>query len=157
MKYIAFLFLLTSLVSCKLSDDTNTTTVVEPIDYTETNEAEINAYLEDNSLESQKTASGLHYIIENQGDGAAPTATSNVTVAYKGYFLNGTVFDQSEEGITIGLDQVISGWTEGIQLFNEGGNGMLLIPARLGYGSFDYNGIPGGSVLVFDIELLSVN
>ncbi|MEP2059979.1 MAG: FKBP-type peptidyl-prolyl cis-trans isomerase, partial [Maribacter litoralis] len=94
---------------------------------------------------------------ENQGDGAAPTATSNVTVAYKGYFLNGTVFDQSEEGITIGLDQVISGWTEGIQLFNEGGNGMLLIPAHLGYGSFDYNGIPGGSVLVFDIELLSVN
>ncbi|VXC28723.1 FKBP-type peptidyl-prolyl cis-trans isomerase [Maribacter litoralis] len=157
MKYIAFLFLLTSLVSCKLSDDTNTTTVVEPIDYTETNEAEINAYLEDNSLESQKTASGLHYIIENQGEGAAPTATSNVTVAYKGYFLNGTVFDQSEEGITIGLDQVISGWTEGIQLFNEGGNGMLLIPAHLGYGSFDYNGIPGGSVLVFDIELLSVN
>ncbi|WP_437368877.1 FKBP-type peptidyl-prolyl cis-trans isomerase [Maribacter litoralis] len=157
MKYIAFLLLLTSLVSCKLSDDTNTTTVVEPIDYTETNEAEINAYLEDNSLESQKTASGLHYIIENQGDGAAPTATSNVTVAYKGYFLNGTVFDQSEEGITIGLDQVISGWTEGIQLFNEGGNGMLLIPAHLGYGSFDYNGIPGGSVLVFDIELLSVN
>lgn len=157
MKYIAFLFLLTSLVSCKLSDDTNTTTVVEPIDYTETNEAEINAYLEDNSLESQKTASGLHYIIENQGDGAAPTATSNVTVAYKGYFLNGTVFDQSEEGITIGLDQVISGWTEGIQLFNEGGNGILLIPAHLGYGSFDYNGIPGGSVLVFDIELLSFN
>ncbi|WP_116769159.1 FKBP-type peptidyl-prolyl cis-trans isomerase [Maribacter litoralis] len=157
MKYIAFLFLLTSLVSCKLSDDTNTTTVVEPIDYTETNEAEINAYLEDNSLESQKTASGLHYIKENQGDGAVPTATSNVTVAYKGYFLNGTVFDQSEEGITIGLDQVISGWTEGIQLFNEGGNGMLLIPAHLGYGSFDYNGIPGGSVLVFDIELLSVN
>lgn len=157
MKYIAFLFLWTSLVSCKLSDDTNTTTVVEPIDYTETNEAEINAYLEDNSLESQKTASGLHFIIENQGNGAAPTATSNVTVAYKGYFLNGTVFDQSEEGITIGLDQVISGWTEGIQLFNEGGNGMLLIPAHLGYGSFDYNGIPGGSVLVFDIELLSVN
>lgn len=157
MKYIAFLLLLTSLVSCKLSDDTNTTTVVEPIDYTETNEAEINAYLEDNSLESQKTASGLHYIIENQGDGAAPTATSNVTVAYKGYFLNGTVFDQSEEGITIGLDQVISGWTEGIQLFNEGGNGMLLIPAHLGYGSFDFNGIPGGSVLIFDIELLSVN
>ncbi|WP_430425701.1 FKBP-type peptidyl-prolyl cis-trans isomerase [Maribacter litoralis] len=157
MKHIAFLLLLTSLVSCKLSDDTNTTTVVEPIDYTETNEAEINAYLEDNSLESQKTASGLHYIIENQGDGAAPTATSNVTVAYKGYFLNGTVFDESEEGITIGLDQVISGWTEGIQLFNEGGNGMLLIPAHLGYGSFDYNGIPGGSVLVFDIELLSVN
>jgi len=157
MKYIVFLFLLTSLVSCKLSDDTNNTTVVEPIDYTETNEAEINSYLEDNSLESQKTASGLHYIIENQGDGAAPTATSNVIVAYKGYFLNGTVFDQSEEGITIGLDQVISGWTEGILLFNEGGNGMLLIPAHLGYGSFDYNGIPGGSVLVFDIELLSVN
>ena len=52
---------------------------------------------------------------------------------------------------------MISGWTEGIPLFNEGGNGILLIPAHLGYGSFDVNGIPGGSVLIFEVELISVN
>jgi len=144
------------MVSCLSSDD-KTPSVVEPIDYTAINEEEINAYLIANELESQTTASGLHYIIENQGDGAQPSATSNVTVAYRGYFLDGTVFDQSTDGLSIGLDQVIAGWTEGIPLFNEGGNGVLLIPSHLAYGSFDFNGIPGGSVLVFDIELISVN
>jgi len=144
------------MVSCLSSDD-KTPTVVEPIDYTAINEEEINAYLVANELESQTTASGLHYIIENQGDGAQPSATSNVTVAYRGYFLDGTVFDQSTDGLSIGLDQVIAGWTEGIPLFNVGGNGVLLIPSHLAYGSFDFNGIPGGSVLVFDIELISVN
>lgn len=144
------------MVSCLSSDD-KTPTVVEPIDYTAINEEEINAYLVANELESQTTGSGLHYIIENQGNGAQPSATSNVTVAYRGYFLDGTVFDQSTDGLSIGLDQVIAGWTEGIPLFNEGGNGVLLIPSHLAYGSFDFNGIPGGSVLIFDIELISVN
>lgn len=142
------------MISCGSDDKT---TPLEAIDYTAINEEEINAYLTANELESQTTASGLHYIIENQGDGAKPSASSNVTVAYRGYFLNGTVFDQSTDGLSIGLDQVIAGWTEGIPLFNEGGNGVLLIPSHLAYGSFDFNGIPGGSVLVFDIELISVN
>ena len=98
MKYITCFFLFTALVSCKLSDDTNPI-VVEPIDYTEINEEQINTYLEDNFLQSQKTDSGLHYIIENQGEGAKPTATSNVTVAYKGYLLDGRVFDQNTDGL----------------------------------------------------------
>lgn len=154
MKYIAILLLVTTMISCGSDDKT---TPLEAIDYTAINEEEINAYLTANELESQTTASGLHYIIENQGDGAKPSASSNVTVAYRGYFLNGTVFDQSTDGLSIGLDQVIAGWIEGIPLFNEGGNGVLLIPSHLAYGSFDFNGIPGGSVLVFDIELISVN
>ncbi|TDS15174.1 FKBP-type peptidyl-prolyl isomerase-like protein [Maribacter caenipelagi] len=154
MKYITLLLLVTTMISCGSDDKT---TPLEAIDYTAINEEEINAYLTANELESQTTASGLHYIIENQGDGAKPSASSNVTVAYRGYFLNGTVFDQSTDGLSIGLDQVIAGWTEGIPLFNEGGNGVLLIPSHLAYGSFDFNGIPGGSVLVFDIELISVN
>ena len=81
-----------------------------------------------------------------------------MTVAYKGTFLNGKIFDQSTNaGIKIGLNQVIKGWTEGIPHFKEGGSGILLIPAHLGYGSYDYNGIPGGSVLIFEIKLISVN
>ncbi|MDO6472150.1 FKBP-type peptidyl-prolyl cis-trans isomerase [Maribacter sp. 1_MG-2023] len=156
MKYFAILLLVTTMISCGSSDD-NSPTPLEPIDYTDINEKEINVYLSANDLVSETTASGLHYIIENPGDGAKPSASSNVTVAYKGYFLDGEVFDQSVEGLSIGLNQVIAGWTEGIPLFNEGGNGVLLVPSHLAYGSFDYNGIPGGSVLVFDIELISVN
>jgi len=156
MKYTAFLFLTLLVVSCNTGSSDNTP--IEPIDYSEINEEQINEYLAANNLQSQKTDSGLHYIIENQGDGEQPTASSNVTVAYKGYFLDGTVFDQSDaEGISFGLNQVIEGWTEGIPLFNEGGTGVLLVPAHLGYGSFDYSTIPGGSVLVFDINLISVN
>lgn len=100
----------------------------------------------------------MYYVINNQGTGTKPISNSNVTVAYKGYFLDGTVFDQSNsQGITFNLQQVISGWTEGITYFNEGGEGILLVPSNLGYGSQNYNGIPGGSVLVFDIKLLNVN
>lgn len=105
-----------------------------------------------------KTDSGLYYVIDEPGTGKQPTPTSNVTVAYKGYFTNKTVFDAgSTIGVTFNLQQVIKGWTEGIPYFKEGGSGKLLIPATLGYGSNYYNGIPAGSVLIFDVKLISVN
>lgn len=79
-------------------------------------------------------------------------------MAYKGYFTNGKVFDKSEDsGISFGLQQVIKGWTEGIPFFKEGGSGLLLIPAHLGYGSNDRGPIPGGSVLIFEVKLIAVN
>ena len=149
---IAFALIL--FTSCG-NDDTSNNTF---IDYTEENDAEILAYIEANELSAQKTDSGLYYVIDNQGTGVQPTSSDNVTVAYKGYFTNGTVFDASDEdGISFNLNQVIPGWTEGITYFNEGGSGILLIPSHLAYGSFNYNGIPGGSVLIFDVTLISVN
>lgn len=139
------------LISCG-NDDEN-----QVVDYREINEQEIQNYLEVNNLEAERSSSGLYYIIEEEGTGAQPTTSSHVTVAYRGYFLNGNIFDQSNaSGATFSLQQVIPGWTEGITYFNEGGSGQLFIPAHLGYGSFDYRGIPGGSVLIFDIELLDV-
>jgi FKBP-type peptidyl-prolyl cis-trans isomerase FkpA len=100
----------------------------------------------------------LYYIITNSGTGTQPTVSSNVTVAYKGYFTNGSVFDQSgSAGISFGLNQVIKGWTEGIPYFKTGGNGILLIPAHLGYGSSSNGRITGGSVLIFEVKLNSVN
>tara|TARA_B110000091_G_scaffold90256_1_gene98897 strand:- start:118 stop:567 length:450 start_codon:yes stop_codon:yes gene_type:complete len=121
-------------------------------------EADILQYIEDNNLNATKSNSGLYYVINDEGSGTRPTSSSNVTVAYKGYFLNGTVFDQSNSsGISFGLNQVISGWTEGIQLFKEGGEGLLIVPSNLGYGANGRSGIPGGAVLVFDIKLISVN
>ena len=128
------------------------------IDYVAQTEKDISEFVANNKLTAQRSDSGLYYVFIDSGTGAQPTASSNVTVAYKGTFINGQVFDQSTNaGITIGLNQVIQGWTEGIPYFKAGGSGLLLIPAHLGYGNYDRKGIPGGSVLIFEINLISVN
>jgi len=145
--YLTLFFALFIFVSC--SEDSS----FEP-----QTEADIIKYIEKNNLDTTKTSSGLYYMIENEGTGTRPTRTSNVTVAYKGYFLDGTVFDKSgANGISFPLNGVIQGWTEGIPLFKEGGKGKLIVPSNLGYGSNGRGLIPGGAVLVFDINLISVN
>lgn len=150
MKFFLVSFIVLFYVSCA-SDDSSK-------DYTADNEKEILEYIANNELKAQKSGSGLYFVVDAQGSGEAPTASSNVTVAYRGYFTNGSVFDESNsEGISFNLNQVIAGWTEGITYFNEGGSGVLLIPSRLAYGNAGRSGIPSGAVLVFDIKLLSVN
>ena len=127
------------------------------VDYTVQNEKEIKDYIAKNNLNARKSDTGLYYVIDEPGTGEQPSITSNVTVAYKGYFTSGKIFDQSKpEGINFNLQKVIKGWTEGIQYFKEGGSGVLLVPAHLGYGN-GRPGIPGGSVLVFDVKLIKVN
>ena len=110
---------------------------------------------------AKATASGLRYIIEKEGEGEAPKATSSVTVHYTGYLLNGSKFDSSVDRgqpATFGLNQVIPGWTEGLQLLKPGGKAKLIIPANLGYGANGYPPvIPTNSWLVFDVELIKVN
>ena len=155
MKFLLPLCLLFVLVSC---GDDNSSSNSKPVDYTAQNEEDIKNYIKENNLNAKRSDTGLYYVITELGDGARPIATSNVMVAYKGYFLNGKLFDESKsEGLSVNLQQVIKGWTEGIPYFQEGGNGLLLVPAHLGYGSFDYSGIPGGSVLIFEIELISID
>ena len=149
MKYILIAFSFLLFIACS-SDDS-------PKDYTEENDQEIMAYLADNNLIAQKSNSGLYYIINNPGTGNNPIATDRVKVSYKGYFINGTIFDESADGISFNLQNVIRGWAEGITYFKEGGNGKLLIPSHLAYGSNGNGNIPGGSVLIFDIELIYVN
>ena len=127
-------------------------------DFTAENDQEIQTYLSENNLSAQKSNSGLYYIIEDPGTGKSPLISDRVKVAYTGYYTNGTVFDESAEGISLfNLENVIKGWTEGITYFKEGGSGQLLIPSHLGYGSNENRGIPAGSVLIFDIELIYVN
>jgi FKBP-type peptidyl-prolyl cis-trans isomerase FkpA len=152
MKHIlSALVVLTLFISCSKEKEAT-------VDYVAKNEKEISDYVAKYNLTAQRSDSGLYYVINEPGTGVQPTATSNVTVAYKGYFINGTVFDQSSAaGISFGLNQVIKGWTEGIAYFKTGGSGILLIPAHLGYGNYDYSGIPGGSVLIFDVKLISIN
>lgn len=110
--YILIFFSLILFSSCLNDNDSN---------FTPQTEADIIKYIEDNDLNANRTSSGLYYVINNEGTGARPTSSSNVTVAYKGYFLDGNTFDQSDDnGISFGLNQVIRGWTEGIQLFKKG-------------------------------------
>ena len=155
-KLLATLFTLTLFISCSSSD--KDAPVSPPKDYSAENDKEITDYLSKNNLTATKSTTGLYYIINEPGTGAQPTASSKVTVAYKGYFTNGSVFDQSSaSGLTFPLSEVIKGWTEGIPYFKEGGNGVLLIPAHLGYGSYANAKIPAGSVLIFDVKLLKVN
>jgi FKBP-type peptidyl-prolyl cis-trans isomerase len=106
----------------------------------------------------QSLPSGLFYVIDNPGTGKAINYFDTVAVNYKGYLLNGEVFDQSKQPFTFidGAQQVIPGWDQGITLFHQGGKGKLIIPSYLGYGDRESNGIPANSVLVFDIEVVNV-
>ena len=106
------------------------------------------------------TASGLQYKITKEGTGKQPSASSQVTVHYKGQLLDGKVFDSSYDRgqpVEFPLNQVIPGWTEGLQLMKEGGKATLYIPAQLAYGEQGVPGsIPPNSTLIFDVELLQV-
>jgi FKBP-type peptidyl-prolyl cis-trans isomerase len=103
--------------------------------------------------------SGLRYEIMQPGSGAYPTPTDTVKVHYTGKLINDTVFDSSVQRgqpVEIQLSRVIAGWTEGLQKINQGGKIRLYIPPHLGYGDSPQQGIPPGSTLIFDVELLGV-
>jgi FKBP-type peptidyl-prolyl cis-trans isomerase len=102
------------------------------------------------------TASGLQYKVIEAGAGKTPTATDQVTVNYRGTLTNGNEFDSSYqrgEPASFRLDNVIKGWTEGLQLVKEGGKIQLVIPPELAYGD---RGPLAHRTLVFDVELISV-
>jgi len=103
--------------------------------------------------------SGLHYEIVAQGSGATPKATETVKVHYTGTLIDGSVFDSSVkrgQPAEFQLDQVIPGWTEGLQKIQKGGKIKLYVPPDLGYGDEGRPGIPPASTLIFDVELLDI-
>lgn len=143
--YLPLLFIFL-IISCSTNEE----------DFSSANDIQIQEYIQANNLNATKTSSGLYYVINDTGSGAKPTSNSDVTVNYIGSFTDGNIFDQGKN-VSFNLQGVISGWTEGLTYFNEDGQGLLLIPSRLGYGSNGSNGIPGGSVLIFNIHLLSID
>lgn len=115
----------------------------------------IENYLDDNNLTAQSTASDLHYIIELEGFEGHPTLQDSVKVTYKGYYLDGTVFDETKNGpVVFKLSGVIAGWQEGIPLFKKGGRGKLFLPSNLAYGPNPPSGIRANAVMIFDVTLL---
>jgi FKBP-type peptidyl-prolyl cis-trans isomerase FklB len=122
-----------------------------------------NKFLEENAKREgvQTTASGLQYEILEEGSGPKPEGGSRVTVHYEGRLINGNVFDSSykrNEPATFGVRQVISGWTEALQLMPQGSKWRLFIPSELGYGARGAGGsIPPNAALIFDVELLSIS
>ena len=113
----------------------------------------IQNYLTDKGLTADSITSGLHYIIEVEGSGGHPGLTSNIKVTYKGYYLDDMIFDPGGT-IQFNLQEVITGWQEGIPLFQKGGKGKLLIPSYLAYGSNPPSGVRKNAPMVFDVELL---
>lgn len=121
------------------------------------------AFLKENALRGNvvTTESGLQYEVLNPGSGAKPSATSNVTVHYHGTLIDGTVFDSSVDRgkpASFGLNQVIKGWTEGLQLMSTGAKYRFYIPYNLGYGEQAAGEkIKPFSTLVFEVELIKIN
>ena len=106
------------------------------------------------------TKSGLQYEVLQEGNGKKPKATDKVRCHYEGTLIDGTVFDSSykrNEPAVFGLNQVITGWTEGVQLMSEGAKYRFYIPYLLAYGESGAGGlIPPYATLIFDVELIEV-
>ena len=104
--------------------------------------------------------SGLQYQVLKEGNGKKPSAKDSVKCHYEGFLIDGTVFDSSVqrgEPAVFGLQQVIAGWTEGLQLMQEGAKYRFFIPYRLAYGEGGAGGsIPPYAALIFDVELIQV-
>ncbi|WKK78790.2 FKBP-type peptidyl-prolyl cis-trans isomerase [Marivirga arenosa] len=136
----------------------------------------IEDYIAENNLEAERDPSyDLFYIIEEEGNGVFPENGQEINVNYVGRFLDGEVFDTSIESVakdagvfsesrtyepfsfTLGLRQVILGWEIGMKKLSEGGKATLLLPSYLAYGPRGNTSIPPNTVLLFEVELVSIN
>ncbi len=113
-------------------------------------------YLSEKGWKGVKDASGMYVVTDYAGAGEErPTLDDEVTIFYQGYLLDGTHFDGTgPEPATFPLFQLIEGWQIGIPYFGKGGKGKLVIPSELAYGDRTAGEIPGGSTLMFEIELI---
>ena len=160
--------LMTGMASCNsnnnetTSPETTEEATTEPTVEIKDNLTLGREFLEENAKNDsvKVTESGLQYIVLKEGKGIKPGPTDKVVVHYTGKLIDGRVFDSSlddGEPATFGVDQVIAGWTEGLQLMSEGSEYRLFIPSELAYGSKGSKGsILPNSTLIFDVKLLKV-
>ncbi len=147
--------LLLALVACN-KDDNDAEKKIK-----ESNER-LAAYITENNITVEPTASGLYFIEIQKGNGYMPKKGQRVQVHYTGTLLDGTKFDSSIDrnqpfSFTLGSGQVIAGWDEGLLMMEEGGKARLILPQHLGYKDKAMSGIPAYSPLIFDVELLKIS
>jgi len=145
------------MMACGSEPETTTTETPEPEPVIVLSpEEEIQNYLAEKGWEGVRHESGMYVVTDTVGTGdARPTLNDDVTIFYQGYLLDGIRFDgTAEEPATFPLSQLIQGWQIGIPLFGKGGSGKLIIPSDLAYGDEPNGDIPGGSTLMFEIELI---
>jgi FKBP-type peptidyl-prolyl cis-trans isomerase len=119
------------------------------------------AFLEANAKQEgvTVTASGLQYLVMQSGSGKTPGPRDTVSAHYHGTFIDGSVFDSSVERgapLNIPVNGVISGWTEALQLMQEGDKWKLFVPSELAYGKNGVGPIPADTALIFEVELIEV-
>lgn len=154
-KFLAAVFIIGILAGCKKnSNSCNYDACAVKASASEI--ASVQNYLTTNNITATQHCSGLFYRIENPGTGATPNACSTVSVTYTGTLTNGSQFDASSSPISLGLDQVILGWRDGLTQIKAGGTIDLYIPPTLGYGSQQAGSIPPNSILIFKVNLVSV-
>lgn len=156
MKYITLILsalCLSFFLAC--GDDDNSGPTVSAAEQREIDLEKIQQYVTANNLTVREKDDVSIATIE-EGSGAQPSATSNVSVRYIGKLLDGTVFDQSSTSVIFQLNRLIPGWQIGIPCMKEKETASLIIPSYLGYGTQGAGSIPPNSVLVFDITLDSV-
>lgn len=119
--------------------------------------------LENRGLDIDTTALGVYYVIDSIGNGIYASYGDTCTVKYIGSLIDGTLFDASAYHNTagtftfiLGVDQMIDGWTDGMQVIDEGGEGYLIIPSELAYGSMGNSSIPPNTTLVFGVEMVEI-
>jgi FKBP-type peptidyl-prolyl cis-trans isomerase FkpA len=147
-KFIAFSLLIVIAVSCKEED---------VVDYGPIDNQIIETYLTEHSLTAESTSSGLYYIIEKPGGDNHPGILSKISVNYKGYLTDGTIFDSSYptgKPLSAALNGLVKGWQEGLSFIGAGGKIQLFIPSELGYGSTGKGDVPANAVTIFEIELV---
>jgi len=156
-KRLAFALALT-LAACSGKTDGGAT-VVAPDPTTAAREAGADTFAM--PANPQTTPSGLGYVIDQPGSGAKPRAGQSVSVHYTGWLTDGTKFDSSRDRgepfeFTLGRQEVIQGWDEGVADMQVGEKRTLIVPAALGYGDQGQGVIPPNATLVFKVELLGV-
>jgi len=118
----------------------------------EIDQKDIEKYISDHNIDATKHASGVYYKIIKQGGSSHPNVNSRINVDYKGTLLDGTDFDSGKK-VSLELGRTIIGWQIGIPLIGEGGEILLIIPSRLGYGTTAQGSVPKNSVMVFEVKL----
>jgi FKBP-type peptidyl-prolyl cis-trans isomerase len=151
---LGLVVLMLTITGCKKDADCPEENTVAPT----TEEQQVKDYLAANSISATRYKSGMYYLITKAGTGGSPNACSTVQVAYVGKLTDGHIFDSST-GTAFNLQGLIKGWIQGIPLAQKGGSIRLFVPPSLAYGSrsiTDKSGrvIPGGTMMIFDIDLL---